>query len=408
MSSLVILLPARPRLSGGAAPSAPAASAPLSWLLLGDDGQLLDQGQSQAANLPASDRIALLLPEQAASWHRVRLPRGSPKRWRAALVGLLEEELLEEPEQMQLAISDEAAPGDEAWVLATPLAPLRELIERIEGGDGGQGGGRLVDRIVPRAWPTATPQAHFFRHEAGLQLRWSDADGVLTLPLAGSFARSRIDVGACSDWTSSAEAQEGAESWLGQAVAVAGEAEQARRALAGPWELRQFELAPRLHGLRWLRQLGQRLMHRQWRAARLGLGLLLALGVVGLNLLALQQRTQIAERQQQLEALLREAFPRTGAVLEPRLQMQRELNLLRAQAGELGEQDLEAMLAALASHWPEARGPVEALNFETGQLSLPAAGWSDEQLDQLRRQLASEGWELSPEQGRLLMRRSRS
>lgn len=407
MPTLVLLLPDRPRLSG-AGTAAPAASSPLlDWLLLADDGQLLAQGQDLAAALPASEQLVLLLPEQACSWHRVSLPRSGSKRWRAALVGMLEEELLEDPEQLQLAIEDQAAPGELCWVAATPIAPLRELIARIEGADGSH---RLVDRILPRAWPSAAAQGHFFRNEAGLQLRWSDADGVVTLPLRGGFARARYtpSLVQSSEWSSTAEAQEGAEQWLGMRVALADEAAQARRALASPWDLRQFALAPRLHGLRWLRQAAHQLMHRQWRSARIGIALLAATLLVGLNLLALQQRTQIAQRQQQLEATLRQAFPRIGQVLEPSLQMQRELGLLRAQAGELGEQDLETLIAVLASHWPEARGPVEALNFETGQLSLPRAGWSDEQIEQLRRQLASEQWELVQEQDRLIVKRSKA
>lgn len=405
MPSLVLLLPDRPRLPGGGGTAPLPASALLDWLLLADDGQLIDQGQDLASALPASEQLVLLLPEQACSWHRVTLPRSSRKRWRAALVGLLEEELLEDPEQLQLAIEDEAAPGEACWVAATPIAPLRELIARIEGADGSH---RLVDRILPRAWPAPTAQGHFFRNEAGLQLRWRDAEGVVTLPLRGGFARARYtpSLVQSSEWTSTAEAQEGAEQWLGMRVALVDEAEQARRALAGSWDLRQFELAPRLHGLRWLRQAAHQLMHKQWRAARIGLALLAATLVLGLNGLAWQQRAQIAQRQQQLEATLRQAFPRIGQVLEPALQMQRELGLLRAQAGELGEQDLETLIAVLASHWPEARGPVEALNFETGQLSLPRAGWSDEQIEQLRRQLASEQWELVQEQGRLIVKRS--
>ena len=344
----------------------------------------------------------LLLPEHGVSWHRITLPRGSPKRWRAALVGLLEEQLLEDPEQLQLAIEEQATPGEPCWVAATPKAPLLEALQRIEGAQ------RLVDRILPRSWPTPVPQGHFFTDEAGVQLRFASHEGVSTLPLRGGFARARLPEAQLQSgqWSASSEALEAAEHWLGGSVAVSTPAQQACRALAGPWNLRQFELAPRLHGLRWLRQLGHQLMHRQWRAARRGLLVWLGLGLVGLNVAAWQQRTQIAERQQQLESTLRTAFPRIQHVLQPSAQMRRELEALRAQAGELGEQDLEALIAALAASWPESRGPIEALNYETGQLSLPRAGFGDEQIEQLRRQLASEGWQLQQEQGRLILKRS--
>jgi len=398
MPTLAILLPERPRLAaaGAAAPASPL----LDWMLLADNGQLLAEGQDLAAALPKSEQLVLLLPEHGVSWHRVNLPRGSSKRWREALVGLLEEQLLEDPEQLQLAIEEQAVAGEPCWVAATPKAPLLEALQRIEGAQ------RMVDRIVPRSWPTPSPQGYFFSDEAGVQLRWASHDGVSSLPLRGGFARARFPASQVqgSEWSASADALEAAEHWLGTRVAVSTPAQQVQRALASPWNLRQFELAPRLHGLRWLRQLGHQLMHRQWRAARRGLLIWLGLGLVGLNAAAWQQRKQIEQRQQQLETTLKSAFPRIQHVLEPSLQMARELEALRAQGGELGHRDLEALIAALAASWPESRGPIEALNFETGQLSLPRAGFSDEQVEQLRRQLASEGWDLQQEQGRLILK----
>ncbi len=398
MSTLALLLPERPRLAG-AESQPPAAS--FNWLLLGDDGSLQAEGQDLPAALPKSDQLVLLLPEHGVSWHRTTLPRASSKRWRAALVGLLEEQLLEDPEQLQLAIDEQAVGGETSWVAATPKAPLLDALARIEGAQ------RMVDRILPRSWPTGQPQGHFFNDEAGVHLRWADADGVSSLPLKGGFARARFPASAVqsSEWTASAAALEAAEHWLGTRVAVISAAEHAKRALASPWNLRQFELAPRLHGLRWLRQIGHQAMHRQWRAARRGLVLLLGLGLIGINALAWQQRTLLAERQNALRSTLKGSFPRVGYVQEPLLQMQRELNLLRAQTGELGDQDLEALVAALSVAWPEARGPIQALNYEPGQLSLPRSGWSEEQIEQVRSQLASERWQLTQDQGRLLIKR---
>lgn len=397
MSTLVLLLPER---TGTVAP----ADGPLDWLLLNEAGEPESEGSDLPEQLPAADALVLLLPEQACSWHRVTLPRGSRKRWRQALVGLLEEQLLDDPEQLLLALDAQALPGEPAWVAATPRAPLAQLLARLERAQ------RLVDRIVPRGAPQLgeAAEGHFFLGAGGPQLRWADAQGLATLPLAGGFARARFSPSRvqAARWSASAEAQAPAEAWLGMRVALAAPAEQARRALAGDWDLRQFELAPRLHGLRWLRQLGHQLMQRQWQAARQGLLALGVIGLLGLNLLAWQQRSQLAERQQQLEATLKTAFPRVAYVLEPQLQMQRELAQARVQAGELGDQDLETLVAALAAAWPETRGPLDALSYENGQLSWPRAGWSDDQLQALRRQLASEGWQLGEDANRLTLKRN--
>ena len=74
--------------------------------------------------------------------------------------------------------------------------------------------------------------------------------------------------------------------------------------------------------------------------------------------------------------------------------MQKQLDLLRTTAGSVGEQDLEALLAAAAIAWPADRPPTEALAFEPGRLTLSAQGWSPTQIDNFRTQLRSDGWQL--------------
>jgi general secretion pathway protein L len=61
---------------------------------------------------------------------------------------------------------------------------------------------------------------------------------------------------------------------------------------------------------------------------------------------------------------------------------------------------------ALAQAWPAERGPVEALHFEGGRLSLQRSGFADEQVEALRQRLASEGWTLQTEQGRLILNKA--
>lgn len=400
MTTLVLPLPDRPRLAAGL--PAPA-DGDFDWWLFDAQGQLLDEGRAAAAALPRCEQLVLLLPEHAVSWHRVDLPRTGAARWRAALVGLLEEQLLEEPDQLLLALEEGATGGQPCWVAATPKAALREALARLE-----EGAQRVVDRIVPRGAPQAAglpPQAHVFGAEGGLQLHWCDADGVAVLPLQGGFARARLPAARLqqAQWSATSAAVAAAESWLGGAVTALAPAQVAWRALGSRWNLRQFELAPRLRGMRWLRQLGHRLMQPRWRAARHGLLAWGALALLGLNLGAWQQRQALQERQQQLVATLKGSFPRVSYVLDPVAQMQRELDTLRAQAGELGEQDLETLVLALAQAWPPERGPIETLQFEGGRLSLQRAGFDDAQVEALRQRLASEGWSLQAEPGRLTL-----
>jgi len=80
--------------------------------------------------------------------------------------------------------------------------------------------------------------------------------------------------------------------------------------------------------------------------------------------------------------------------------------VLRAAAGRAGDGDLEALLGAAASAWPEGQGPVQTLRFEPGRLTLSAAGWSTEQLSQFRERLRPGGWAVESAEGRVSLSRA--
>ena len=86
--------------------------------------------------------------------------------------------------------------------------------------------------------------------------------------------------------------------------------------------------------------------------------------------------------------------------------MERETDRLRAAAGQPGEADLESMLAAAASAWPDGQGPVSSLRFEPGKLSVAAVGWAEPQLAQFRERLRAAGFAAELADGRIVMSRA--
>jgi general secretion pathway protein L len=94
------------------------------------------------------------------------------------------------------------------------------------------------------------------------------------------------------------------------------------------------------------------------------------------------------------------------AVLDAPVQMQRETAALRVAAGVPGDDDFEILLAAAAAAWPDGQPSAAQLRFETGRLSLPAAGWPAPQIDSLRQRLGASGWALDQADGRLVIRRA--
>jgi general secretion pathway protein L len=90
---------------------------------------------------------------------------------------------------------------------------------------------------------------------------------------------------------------------------------------------------------------------------------------VGLNVWAWQDESQQAKQQAELEKLFKQSLPQASVVLDPRRQMQRELQRLQQQTGQLDQQDLLPMLAALSAQWPDAVMPA-SMDYRPGELRL--------------------------------------
>jgi len=183
---------------------------------------------------------------------------------------------------------------------------------------------------------------------------------------------------------------------------------QAARSL---WNLRQFELARRTRGARALRDSLRQFLSPAWRPVRWGLAVLVTAQIVGLNAWAWHQRTAVEAKRAAIQNLVKAAYPRVNVQEVQRdaaAVMQREAQALRTQAGKPGDTDLETLLQAAASAWPADRPPVANLRFEPGKLTLSAAGWSDDQVQQFRSQLLPAGWQVDAAEGRLAMSRARA
>ena len=409
MTLLVILLPAPPR-----ADAPPVAdSAPLTWLLSPDGLAVGRRGSDTADALPPADTVVAVAPAEAVAWHRPLLPKAPANRLRAALGGMLEEHLLTDDDDVHLALAPKPVAGAPVWVAALHKPWLRLQLAQLATA------GRVVDRLVPAlaprldAAPDAAPAGHFhgpaeITSDASMQLAWSDADGAANLPLTGSLARSLLPLWQTrgTTWSATPAAAAIAERWLGTPVAVRNDADVALAAVRSPWNLLQFDLAPRHRSSLAAGNLWRTLMGPAWAPARWGLAALVLVQVVGINALAWQQRSALAQQRSTQDSLLRTAHPQVRAVLDAPLQMQRETAALRSAAGVPGDDDFETLLQATTNAWPDGQPPAAQLRFEPGQLSLPAAGWAPPQIDTLRQRLTALGWGLDQSDGRLVVRKA--
>ena len=111
----------------------PAGPALAEWAyaVVDNSGTLSRHGSASAAQLPAAAQVAVMVPAHALSWHRVLVPKAQPARMRAALEGLLEEKLLDEPASLHFALEPGAKPGANAWVAVCDKAWLTNELKTL-------------------------------------------------------------------------------------------------------------------------------------------------------------------------------------------------------------------------------------------------------------------------------------
>ncbi|MEY4749319.1 MAG: hypothetical protein RIQ60_1533 [Pseudomonadota bacterium] len=447
---LLLLLPARPRQHPRLATaddadlaSVAGASVTEVFFVWSADGSTVDEsGRTAPALLRQRGAGAVaVLPEEALAWQFIRVPKAPAARLPAALLGLVEEQLLVDGEQCHFALAPGARGGAPAWLAITDRLWLSAQLQAL------QAAGLQVDRVVPLMAPAdalageptldlADPAAGAPVHlhlQTGAELAdaelptggASSADelvvslagpsGVSCWPASGTLARRLLPdpMPASCRITASAAAAGAAEVWLsgprGQSdlhISMQSRAERMLEAAASAWNLRQFTLAAPHRGGTALRAAWQGWTSPAWRPVRWGLAGLLVVQLIGLNVWAWQQRSALGERRAAMVQLLRSSHPQVRAVLDAPLQMQRETDTLRAAAGRAGDADLEVMMQAVASAWP-ANTQAASLAFEPGRLTLTSPELRAAAADAVAARLRPAGWQVEASEGSLVISRSR-
>ncbi len=205
-------------------------------------------------------------------------------------------------------------------------------------------------------------------------------------------------------WTATPETALDASEFVGMPVASVTDEEQALRAARSGWNLLQFELAPQRRGVKLVRDLATRFaFDPAWRVTRLGLVALVAVTLLGLNIRAFQESHLIAAKKAALTTVVAETFPNLKTIYEPAAQAQKEIDTLRAAAGHPGDGDLETLLQAAESAWPQSHSPIENLKFEPGHLTLPANGWSPQEIERFTTQLRAASVDVQSGTGKLVL-----
>lgn len=386
----------------------PTAGTEFSYVLSDGYGEILGQGAAPLALLPRADRLVLVVPARALSWHLAKLPPMAAGRQRAALDGLLEDRLLDDPASLALALSPGRLADGAALVAACDKAWLAGALQLFEHA------GRRAHRVVPELAPlqagaspirlrlvvSGTPDAPW--------LAIVDPSGVL--PVALAQARKLLPADALDTESVELLAEPAvatmAEQALGRPVSVRSPAQALMASSQTDWELAQFDLATSGRGRLARRGAeGWRQLVRapHWRALRWGLALAVLANLIGLSAWAWRLDDTLDARRTQVRQLLTQTFPKIRTVVDAPLQMQRELALLRQSSGALSPRDFEAMLSALGQALPEGTHAT-GLDFSPGQLVMKGMPLTPEQWALVSGKLSGQGYAVLRDGDRLTLR----
>ena len=392
MSTLIIFLPA----------TASDSTANYSYALTRDGRALTGHASVALALLPAVERggdVVAIVPVALLSWHAVELPRGvgtgSP-RLRSILDGLLEDRLLDESEQMHLALAPALAPGasgGRVWIAVCDKSWLRGHLQALEAAQ------RQVARIVPEFAPAMGPlQLHAVGEHDLPQLivTGETAGGVMCLPLsAGALALvpSASPEEEVLAWSEPGVA-ELTEQILQRKVSLVTRPQRWVEAARSPWDLAQFDLASsgrtrtvkRLSGA--IREL---LRAPAGGPARWGVALLVLVNLLGLNAWAWKTQSTLQARRAAVQNTLTQSFPNVKVVVDAPLQMEREVAALRQATGAASGRDLEAILMAVSVAAPANR-TLAAIEFVAGEARVKGLQLSVQEAASMSGQLKNQGY----------------
>lgn len=341
------------------------------WLSLSREGAVL-QGPQAGLPAAAAEHTTLILPaEEVLGLRAPRVARNVVQLARA-LPFAIEEQLAAPVEQQHVAFD---AAGNGEGVAVAVVAR-----ERIEARLAALSAAGIAADAAFAEWQLVEDGAGWQEHDR-LVLR--DAERALCLPLA--------DLPALADWL----ARNGLAPAERRVARVDGPvledvADQPVDA-ALPELARRLRRAPALNLLQgpYTPRRRSETVQRGWRIAAIlaGIAVLLGLALPAVEQRALQQHT--AQRQQEMERLLRQALPDVQRVVDPVAQLRGALQGRGAQSDALGLLGRVAPLLAGGT-----RLTLDAVEYRSGALELVVIAEDVASLDSLRERLAQQGMQV--------------
>jgi general secretion pathway protein L len=385
MSALIVFLPQQTAI----------ATTEFEYAVTADGSSISEHGTAQAPLLPSATRagveVVAVVPASMLSWHRVELPKGSNSaapRLRAVLEGLLEDQLLDEPDALHFALQPPSRGAGPQWVATCDRAWLRAAVHLLETAE------RPATRIVPEFAPEGETALYALGDPEHPVLVVAGADGVTALPLASQALGLLPALPEGTPCIAEPAVAAVAEQVLQRQPVLRHPAERWLQSAQSDWDLAQFEFSSSGRA-RAIKRLGTAwadlLAAPQWKPARWGAIALVALNLLGLNAWAWRERSALDDKREAIRSTLTTTFPQVKVVVDAPVQMEREMAALRQATGATTGNDLEAMLGVLSTALPGQR-TLSGVEFANRELRAKGLAMAPEEASAVIGNLKSQGY----------------
>jgi general secretion pathway protein L len=347
------------------------SNSPCPWALCDDEDAVVQSGHSPLAALPKADDYIAIIASSRLTCVNVKMPAQSRRRWEAALPFVAEEYTLTDPEENHVVPGAAQKDGqrslfivDKQWLQSIVAAcaaaniPLRRTVPEM-----------LLPGLSPGSWTVVWDGSKGFMRTgttSGMVLDHGDEQHPpLALSMSLNAAQPAPDKIQIRLTARTGENQPNSPQWSGLPAAL----------ISGtPWDWRSAAIPNDALNLLWGALAPKARLH-EWlpklRPAALILLAALLIETVGANIewaMLSHEKTTVTRN---MERTFRQAFGDTTTVVNPPLQMQRNIAVLRHSAGLPDESDFLPLLdqaSGTLSSLPAGR--VTTLHYESGRLDV--------------------------------------
>jgi len=383
------------------------------FVVCNDSRTVLQSGQATLELLPKTDVTVLVAPIQALSWHQIALPKVPKAQIRAVVDGQLEELLLDDAGMCAIALSPNVQFGNvgiKSWVATCNKAWLSKSISIFETA------GHRVIQVAPALAPDqsgAEPCIYVTGTTDEAYFTALSSKGILTVPvskhtqtLAPNLSNSlKLFIPNNAIVLSEPAVASLAETMWGRPVQIRQQSVGLIESADTNWELAQFDLklSGDGDGIKRLRRHWFTFWkNAAWRPARWGLiGILLA-NITGLNAWSWKQKSDLENKQTLLTEQLTQTFPQIKVVVDPMLQMSKEINTLRQSTGTASSQSFESVLTALSQN-TKTNTPPAMIEYKANKTILTGLNWTSAEYEQAQSKMKAIGYTLSRDGNRIII-----